>query len=319
MRAQCELQVITSNIGGNRHFRRTPIDPHRIAREVSEMLPINRLQPAILAVQEVSNVQFSGEPVRETGTQLARELGPKYRSYYASEIDSQTYPQRRAWNDATYFGTAHVAEGNGIVTNLPIEVWPWQSASRNHPGHLRVSPIQTTISRATLYTTGDRNTQPRNLLVAPISTPFGSVFFMATHLATLSHDEGKTGSSGTGGHSASQERYFQAEQILGVVRQLRTAEDERNLRSRPIILAGDFNAQPSSPEMQLLTSTFTLLEPQPTGDLRWTHMRHEIWVDHILLSDPLNVLGDPYACFIYQGKEVAEVTDHFPVAAIFRK
>ena len=90
------------------------------------------------------------------------------------------------WDRPAYRKMSAAAEGNAIVTNLPTEDWSWGS----YPDYdeCAVSSAwarHTTISRASLYSTGNRDTQPRNLMVASLNYRGVPFYFLNTHLGVL--------------------------------------------------------------------------------------------------------------------------------------
>ena len=311
------LQVVTLNVGGNRHFRNTPLHPPHLAREIREIIPIDPTKPALIALQEASQVWYQPDQPLDTGGLLAMEFGFDYKSYYGTVIDSEAHPHRRAWNRVTFAGAVRAAEGNAIVTNLPLTEWPWPLPPENHPGYANLRVLSTVISRATLYSTGDRNTQPRGVQVASVETPFGPVFFMATHLTTFFDDTERADPSRERTNGASQSRQHEVEQIIHVINELRAAETESEASPRPILLAGDFNAQPSSKEIRRLLEVFEFIQPTSKSGSLATHIKQDVQIDHILLSDPLKKLGTLKECFIYEDARVNAVTDHRPVIATF--
>jgi endonuclease/exonuclease/phosphatase family metal-dependent hydrolase len=314
--AGTRLQVVTTNIGGNRHSRETPLDPPRVAREVRELLALDTTQPTIIAVQEATRIWFQVDQPLDSATLLAMELGHDFRAYFVPEIDSHTHPHRRAWNNTTYADAVRASEGNAIVTNLPLCPWPWSSAEANRPGHGRLDPLYTSISRATLYSTGDRNTQPRGMMVASLASPFGPVFAMATHLTTMSIDEDRLVPGEDRLSEAVQDRLTQIEQILRVVSELRAAEQHRGMSPRPIILAGDFNAQPASQELLRLETVFDRVVPMMPDGARWTHIKHKVEIDHIFIADPSGCFPTPIPGWVEQSDRVGFITDHRPVSAV---
>lgn len=313
---ETRLQVTTTNIGGNRHSRQTPLDPPRVAREVRELLAIDTTKPTIIAVQEATTIWFQADQPLDSAALLASELGHDFRAYFVPEIDSHTHPHRRAWNNITYADAMRASEGNALVTNLPLSPWPWPSARQHRPGQGRIDPLYTSISRATLYSTGDRNTQPRGMIVASLASPFGPVFAMATHLTTMSIDEDRLVPGEDGLSEAVLDRLNQIEQILRVVSELRTAEQLHGVTPRPIILAGDFNAQPASQELLLLETVFNRVVPSTSDELRWTHIKHQVEIDHIFIADPSRCFPDSIRGWIEQGDCVDLITDHRPVHAV---
>ncbi len=217
-------------------------------------------------------------------------------------------------------GFKRVKQGNAVITNKSLAQWPWDLPPAGCPGCNKLAPISTQISRATLYSTGNRDTEPRNLIVVPLSLGQGiSLYFMATHLTTL--NEEKRDDKRTPTQRASGVRLAQVGEILRIVDELRTAEQNKEPKT-PIILAGDFNARPGSPELDALEQTF--VRPNPRwcdgsdyqGEV-WIHLKHRIHVDHVFYDDP-NGLLSPIDCFVLGLSQVEEVTDHFPVVAKFK-
>ena len=99
----------------------------------------------------------------------------------------------------------------------------------------------------------------------------------------------------------------------------------------PIILAGDFNAKPCSPEIASLEQTFIRMAPQwfdTSHAAVWTHTDHQILIDHIFYNDPDEVLEPGHYAVLRQNKvrklgesrqeEEIAVTDNFPVFATFK-
>jgi len=64
---------------------------------------------------------------------------------------------------------------------------------------------------------------------------------------------------------------------------------------------------------------FELLSPLSKKVKAWTHIKHEILVDHVFLSDPCQILGAPSRCFIHDERAIYLITDHLPVVAIFER
>jgi endonuclease/exonuclease/phosphatase family metal-dependent hydrolase len=306
---------VTINIGGHRHLNDAPLKTTQIASDVRRILPIDPALPTLIALQETTRVwrdTFS----QSDGEALAQQLGTPYRFLFAPEVDSAVHAHQRIWQRPMYKGYSRVENGNGVVTNLSPAAWAWAVPAEGYPGAGGAPLISTTINRAKIYSTGSRDTQPRNLMLTCVESPFGALYFMNTHLSTLGGEERRDPQ-----HSISQKaiqaRMFEAEQILGIVHELRAAEHEANIAPRPIIFAGDFNAEASTPEMQTLQRTFTLIPPPASED--GTHLKHKIHIDHILMADPAHKLPPVQRCFVNTAPEVAEVTDHRPVIAVLGK
>ena len=144
----------------------------------------------------------------------------------------------------------------------------------------------TTISRATLYSSGNRDTQPRNLMVASLNYRGVPVYCLNTHLGLLIGED-RRDASYERSRSASQIRQAQVSEILNVIDELKRADEyNEHCPSAQSVLVGDFNAQPDSPEMEMLQRHFRLLRPENKRSEFWTHSTHRIVIDHILLHDP---------------------------------
>lgn len=309
------LQLVTINIGGARHTHLDAPDPARVVRELCARLPIDAALPTVIAMQEATQVWESPDaPPLDTAALFAAELGTQYRSYFACEMDSDLHPQRISWNHPVFRGVYRACEGNAIVTNLPLAGWSWNAGQPGQPGYGLATPISTQISRATLYSTGGRDTQPRNALVASLQTPTTPIYLIATHLATLTGEQ-RRDLDHPNSQRASAERQYQVENLIGLHAQLRAAERAHSEPPRPILLAGDFNAQPHSPEMRALTPPFEYLPPQTAQT--WTHIKHEIAIDHIFVDDPAGCLGALLDCGVQVDPVIRQFTDHYPVIARF--
>ena len=138
----------------------------------------------------------------------------------------------------------------------------------------------TAISRATLYSSGNRDTQPRNLMVASLNYRGIPFYFLNTHLGFLIGED-RVDMSYERSRAASQMRQAQVSEILYVIDELKRADCEYESPERPIVLAGDFNAQPKRPEMEMLQRHFRLLMPENKSSELWTHQQHRVLIDHV--------------------------------------
>lgn len=304
------LQVVTMNIGGARKLRQPPHDPACLGRDAAHTLAqvIDPTQPTFIALQETGTLTANGD-THTPHDAMAGALGDSYTAHFAPELTSERHPHTRLWGRPAYDGMTSGAEGNGFVTNLSFAAWDWDARAG-------AAWTVTQISRAAIYSTGNRNTQPRNMMVASVQHPaYGALYVLNTHFGTL------TGENRHDPHAprtleGEAVRRHQAGEVLRVVGELRQAEIDHDKPARPIILAGDFNAVPSSEAMQDLSAVFTLLPVENPAPEQWTHTGHKILIDHILVSDPRGVL--PTArCFIQTPLPFDDLTDHLPVAAVF--
>jgi endonuclease/exonuclease/phosphatase family metal-dependent hydrolase len=245
-----------------------------------------------------------------------------WRTFFAPEVDTAYHQHATLWNRSAYDSTvngglASGAEGNAVLSNLTAALWPWP----HHTGHriplmLIIPSIVTQISQASLYSTGTRDTQPRNLILTSVEhLTYGPLVFMNTHLGTVTgedrhdpvHPQSATGEA---------RRLHQVGEIVRVTREFRQAEVDNGHAPRPIVLVGDFNAVPGSAPMQLLEQEYHLLPVENPEADRWTHRDHKILIDHILISDPARILPEPRV-FIQTDLPYDDLTDHRPVIAVF--
>ncbi len=311
------LQVVSFNIGGARGMRPAPHDHDKLAADTVSALKrvINPRQPTVIALQESGLAMFQGSH-KNVGRAMTQLLGSDYIDSFAPEVTMCDHPHPDLWDRPAYRDMTGAAEGNAIVTNLPIENFPWGS----FPPYGDCGGAwarHTSISRATLYSSGNRDTQPRNLMVASLNYRGVPFYFLNTHLGVLIGEDRKDMDFELS-RTASQMRQAQANEILHVVDELKRADRASDGPERPILLAGDFNAQASTPEMEMLQRDFHLLSPENKINEQWTHHGHRILIDHILLYDPQEQF-EVISCHIQSKIPFDDLTDHRPVVGIFAR
>ena len=311
------LQVVSFNIGGARGMRPAPHDHEKLAVDTYNTLRqvITPSQPTLIALQESGAAIFNGSS-RSVGRTMARLLGADYHDAFAPEVTMCDHPHPNLWDRPAYRDMTGAAEGNAIVTNLPVENWSWGSYPAyddcHNPG---AWARHTTISRATLYSSGNRDTQPRNLMAASLNYRGIPFYFLNTHLGLLIGED-RRDANYERSRAASQIRQAQVSEILYVIDELKRADLENEMPERPIVLTGDFNAQPDAPEMEMLQRHFRLLRPENKASELWTHNSHRILIDHILFHDPAEQF-EVISCHIQSNIPFDDLTDHRPTVGIF--
>ena len=313
------LQVVTFNIGGARGMRPAPHDHRKLAADAVDALKqvINPAQPTVIALQE-SGVALVHGMQQNVGRSMAQLLGADFVDAFAPEVTMCEHPHPNLWDRPAFRHMRHAAEGNAIVTNLPSEAWSWGSfPADDYCGESGDWARHTTISRATLYSSGNRDTQPRNLMVASLNYRGIPLYVLNTHLGVLiGEDRGDPHYERS--RAASHMRQAQAREILHVIRELKCADQRHERPERAILLAGDFNAKPGAPEMDMLERHFRLLSPENAPRELWTHQAHRILVDHILLHDPAQQF-EVISCHIQSAIPYDDLTDHRPAVGIFAR
>lgn len=297
------LQVMTANIGGHRNLRTTRLDPTQAAQNIRQNFDIDTTQPTLIALQEAVQIRFEDGRLHDISALLADELGADYRAYYAPKTSNITHPNVCVWDIASYEGATEVSEGNAIVTNLPLGQWAWGASV----------PLSVSIGQPRFYSTGNRDSEPRNVIAIPAQTPYGTVYFMATHLTTL-RGEDRHDTSHPITQEAQRMRMLEIDHILRLMREIRQSEQTANIAPRPFILAGDFNSNEKRLEFLMLQDEFKHYQPaQP----HYTHINHQIDIDHILISDPQAIMPPPQSVAVQTEPTLPDVSDHLLKIAIF--
>ena len=300
-------------------MRPAPHDHEKLALDTCSTLKqvINPRQPTVIALQE-SGVAIHNGSSKNVGRKMTGLLGDDYIDAFAPEVTMCDHPHPNLWDRPAYRNMTGAAEGNAIVTNLPIEEWSWGSyPAYDDCGISGPWAHHTTISRATLYSSGNRDTQPRNLMVASLNYRGVPFYFLNTHLGVLIGED-RLDMSYERSRTASQMRQAQASEILHVVEELKQADEANEMPARPILLAGDFNAQAPAPELEMLQRHFRLLTPENNSSELWTHHQHRILIDHILLHDPAEQF-EVISCHIQSQIPFDDLTDHRPIVGIFAR
>ena len=311
------LQVVSFNIGGARGMRPAPHDHEKLAVDTYSTLQqvINPRQPTLIGLQESGVAMLNGNS-KNVGRKMARLLGSDYIDSFAPEVNMCDHPHPNLWDRPAYRNMTGAAEGNAVVTNLPIKDWSWGSYPDYDDCIMSGAWARhTTISRATLYSSGNRDTQPRNMMVTSLNYRGIPFYFLNTHLGVLIGED-RRDMSYERSRTASQIRQAQVSEILNVIDELKRADQDNDGPERPIVLAGDFNAQPEAPEMEMLQRHFRLLTPENKSSEQWTHNSHRILIDHVLLHDPAQQF-EVISCHIQSKIPFDDLTDHRPTVGIF--
>ncbi len=238
----------------------------------------------------------------------------KYSAYFIPAVDTARHPcpeyvpdtqsdgspaRRGKWYSSRFIsdskGVNYAAQGNGFLLSNRWEIvdlfgGTWQGT------------VATTVISDFALFLGDRESEPRIFSVFRAKhKELGFECFVGnTHLTTYRKDNEESYGSQT--RSAQVHRILQACNVLS----------ERI----PIIMAGDFNAELSSPEMNLLTEMGFIAATDKCSDAEkgaGTHRRNKLFVDHIFYSSNANVRFG--SCSVVDLG--VKVTDHNPVIFTF--
>lgn len=305
------LQVITYNLGGAKHLRAERFDYEAVAADAVTTISraLDPAAPTIIALQEVG--WGVGDSRRyDCAGRIAELLGEGYHHAFGAEITRENHPHTAFWGRPLFEGIRAGAEGNAIVTNLSPAPWPWPTVENASWA------ITTHIGRPTLYSTATRDTQPRSALVASLQHGDMPLFFINTHLTTL-RGESRLNTEDARAGQASALRSAEIGGLSALAGELIEAEYAANRSPiRPILLAGDFNARPNTPEMRLLNSRFRWIQPETEPFDAWSHIGHRILIDHIYV-DALDTRFTTQRCVVVTDLPYNDLSDHRPVLAVF--
>lgn len=282
------ITVITSNAaGGARQVERRPdILAQALAAE----------GPDLVFLQELV-VCKSGEQIAECSTTELVQGGLRtYQPVFVPTVNSRDYPCPRIvpgtnrpgkWYTDRFGPYTYAAQGNGFLIS---EQW-------------RIEGVQEYLVSDFDQFKGDRETEPRKLVIVEVGRDSDRLLLACIHLTTLREEDTDTAKAQIG----SVIRLSQAQKIV----------DRLSDSGQTVILAGDFNAESGSAEISLFEQRgyYWLNQRCSAKDLTLgTHVRRSITIDHIFVKGNGRSVNSP-ECRVLAGLENA--TDHRPVLTRF--
>jgi len=278
MNPESSIDVMTYNIHGEAGMKLASIAA--ILREAN---------PDVIGLNEIRRYWWRHDGHVDHAEWLARRMGMKHH-YFGLTLDSDLDPHPTKWQEDWRKGYRKIQQGNAILSRYPFSGLSTDIGSFTSQN----CPIAVLISQPTRYA-GNRNTEPRNCLVAKLKLDHKlRCYFLATHLATLTEETESPARKA----EASKIRCQQVNRILKIVRML---------QGHPIILIGDFNAEPGSPEINLLKGTFT----DASVGIDYTYLKDGTKIDYIFVSEGIEVVS----CIVPEIDELEQASDHLPIMA----
>ncbi|HZU16190.1 MAG TPA: endonuclease/exonuclease/phosphatase family protein [Candidatus Dormibacteraeota bacterium] len=282
---------MTFNVAGG---KAGPVRGAEPGGDLAAIIEVVREQaPDILILQEATDWQLAdgswGSVTREIAA--ACGFGDGYHFAPTLTLSRHLNVSKALMVEAVFADLLEWRQGNAILSRTRFV----RLADPSRPG----SPRSVPVFRAPQYE-GDRNTEPRDAVVARVDCGPISPFVVGVHLTTLTGERGS--------HpdprrvlEAQQLRRRQAERLLRLLR-------PRVLSGQEVVfLVGDFNAERDEPCIaQVLEGQggFKLLEGPGA-----THQRLPRAIDHVLVHPPARVIE--YRC----RSVVGSGSDHHPVVA----
>jgi endonuclease/exonuclease/phosphatase family metal-dependent hydrolase len=279
---------MTYNIGGGRKNLGSHFD--------SILEIINNESPDILAVQEtVIQNTLDGDQINQPKAISTSGASTKYYFFGPTlSLQENLNVKKELFIHGIFNGWENWQQGNALVSR-----WPFRRLDNSDK---LGSPYNIPIFKV-IYN-GNRETDPRFVILAQIDTGFVKVFTLVTHLTTLYGERGIKKIPGKN-EMAQMMRWEQCERILDLIREYILEKNEL------AILMGDFNAIHIEPAISdILEKRGGFVRLLPKNNIG-THLKLETPVDHIFIF-PGNY-HIKYDCRIYDDKFSA--SDHNPVVA----
>jgi endonuclease/exonuclease/phosphatase family metal-dependent hydrolase len=199
------------------------------------------------------------------------------------------------------------------------------------PGHGSAQILPWYDTKPTFYR-GNRDTEPRSLLMTRVRIGRHFILFCCTQLATLSEEDKETekGVVREATPAGRESRRRQTEWIANYLEDYQKARKEYHKEQRekvprgvselqdagpdPVILVGDFNAAPGTSELEPLRR----LGLEPVRCDGHTHRKHKIVMD--IVFAPVGMGGDAVVIDLSGLESVPNrrISDHHPVIADIR-
>jgi endonuclease/exonuclease/phosphatase family metal-dependent hydrolase len=322
------IRVATANIGGG--ARREKADPCKYTMLGEILSGVD-----IIGLQEIVRVEDPiGKLIRDDIRELQSSGLSDYQHFFFPHLDSRPQSHPRKWEGSrsafsSYYERGyHILQGSAILLRQQHCIYDFW---RDRPGYAVGQIIPWYYERPTFYT-GNRDTEPRSLLLARIRLRSEIVLFCCTQLTTL---RGETrGSKSPPDKVTDEARKIRKKQIDWIVDYVKNYQDAH--REEPIILVGDFNAELGEESLDGLHSLgLDFLGPlgdqkNAQGERIPTHRKHGILIDLIYATRDKIDVADRGVYIVeleeweFPGEQVTSdeekrrISDHNPVFAELR-
>jgi endonuclease/exonuclease/phosphatase family metal-dependent hydrolase len=288
MSEEFKLKLMTYNIGGGRK---------NLGSHFTKILGIIKQErPDILAVQEtITQTTLDGNEIDQNKSIAEDGIGSKYYFFGPSlTMQDNFHIQKELFIHGLFNDLKNWQQGNAIFSR-----WPFVRLGNSDK---QGSPYNVPLYKVPY--SGNRETDPRYVILAQIDMGFAKVFTLATHLTTLYGERG-TNEIPKKSEEAQMIRWEQCERILDLTREY--ILDKKELA----FLMGDFNASYDEPGISTtLEKKAGFVRLIPKNNIG-THLKLASPVDHIFIFPGKYHIK--YNCRIIDDKFSA--SDHNPVLA----
>ena len=309
------IRVATANIAGGAREENTNLSKYEFIGDLLSGVDIIGVQE-VIRVSEVGNARIIRDDIKE----LCNSSGLlNYHHYFFPYLDSTQQSHPKKWSskifDLYYDKGYQILEGTGILVkqqHCVCDFW------HNDRAGYALGQVIPWYSNTPTFYLGDRDTQPRTLLLVRVKIGEKFVLFCCVHLATLKEENIKRDEEGS--RLATQKAIdIRAKQINWIVEYIKSYQDSYQQESgvrEPIILVGDFNSEPMSSELNGLNRLNLELVPFDIKDIGYTHRKYKIIID-LIYATRKNIDGKAHIINL-QELELSEnerISDHNPVIA----
>lgn len=287
MKKDNSLRLMTYNIGGIKSSNYSFDSVLQIIKELS---------PDFLCIQEIVEMTSGSGKLDSQVQEIASILGENTSYWFGPTISlyQNFHPSKNLFVDLVFKDTQEWLQGNAFFSKMNF-IALGDELEEGLPKNL---PLFTPVSYE-----GNRNTDPRKLLISRINIPQAYPYVLGTHLTTLvgEHDENPEMRTQVKG-LAQKMRLEQTKKILQII------ERHTIHQGKMTILMGDFNANEDESCIVDILETegkFVRLIPENIGNPQT--------VDHIFIFAGDNCID--YRCRIYNEEIAYRASDHFPVYA----
>lgn len=290
-----KLRLMTLNLGGGvKNFTGSPESSAGKIEAINEL--IDQIRPDLLAVQEIAQY-IDADGIMHSMVHQIRDGNRFDQSYYGETLSIKRHIQIRKdlMIKAIFNDWWDWSKGNALFSKVPF-------CRLSDPSKTGV-PRNIPIYHPLVYE-GSRNTDPRYVILSRLKVaPFP--YLLNLHLTTLVGERGENAwqDARDAGQATRQQ---QMGKVLGLI------EEQILLQKKPVILMGDFNAQPDEYSLQgMLEQENNFVRLTPIPDLE-THSRAGR-LDHIYFFPRNRILS--YSCRVVENDLAHRVSDHLPVVA----
>lgn len=289
------LRIMTLNLGGGvKNFSGEPDETTSKNEALLDLL--YELQPDVLCVQEIAQYT-DAEGLKHSMVDLIRN-GAEYSFHCYGETLSMKHDmqvKKDLMVNGLFKDWWDWSKGNAVFSRLPFA----RLGDPNREGVPRNVPIYQPLRYE-----GTRDTDPRYVIITRLKrSPYP--YLVNLHLTTLVAERGEDKQDAI----VAQAQQLRAEQISRVISLVAENILEKGL---PLLLAGDFNANPNEPALeQGLEAEYGFVRLTPVLDIP-THPVAGA-VDHIYFA-PANSLRS-YTCQVIADNLAHRISNHLPVDA----